>query len=107
MKDSVDKQTLDLFGTPKKRGRPSTGKATSNADRQAAYRRRKRTAPLDVCKENLNLWINYQAKHALERLAKSHGKTQSEFLSELVLSAQEQYLRGIDIDTTEWEHYFK
>lgn len=35
-------QSLDLGDAPKRRGRPSTGKALSNADRQRAYRERQK-----------------------------------------------------------------
>lgn len=37
-----DNQTLDLLPLPKKRGRPKTGKAMTPAQKQAAYRRRKK-----------------------------------------------------------------
>ncbi|QLI83040.1 hypothetical protein HZU75_16770 [Chitinibacter fontanus] len=37
-----DTQTLDLLPVPKKRGRPKTGKAMTPAQKQAAYRRRKK-----------------------------------------------------------------
>jgi hypothetical protein len=36
-------QSLDLGDAPKRRGRPSTGKALSNADRQRAYRERQKS----------------------------------------------------------------
>lgn len=36
-------QNLDLGDTPKRRGRPSTGNAMSNADRQRAYRERQKS----------------------------------------------------------------
>lgn len=36
-----DGHTLELPGVPKRRGRPPTGKAKSNAQRQAAYRARR------------------------------------------------------------------
>jgi hypothetical protein len=41
MKDALDTQTTDLFPSAKRgRGRPVTGAAQSNADRQRAYRQR-------------------------------------------------------------------
>ncbi|MBS4056781.1 MAG: hypothetical protein KGZ82_05710 [Bacteroidales bacterium] len=43
MKHPVDFQTIDFFG---KRGRIATGNAKSNAERQAAYRARKRAQGL-------------------------------------------------------------
>lgn len=42
MKDQHDQSTDDLLAEPKKRGRPATGKALSNADRQRAYRERQK-----------------------------------------------------------------
>jgi hypothetical protein len=44
MIDANDKatQALDLGEQPKRRGRPATGKALSNADRQRAYRERQK-----------------------------------------------------------------
>ena len=38
MKDQKDAGTVDMFGVKRGRGRPSTGKARSGAERQAAYR---------------------------------------------------------------------
>jgi hypothetical protein len=38
MKDTHDKLTADLLPTPRPRGRPSTGKAATNAERQARHR---------------------------------------------------------------------
>lgn len=38
MKDIHDSKTIELLPQQKRRGRPSTGKAKSNAERQAAYR---------------------------------------------------------------------
>lgn len=40
MKDTNDKVTLDMYQEQKRLGRPVTGKAQSNADRQRAYRQR-------------------------------------------------------------------
>lgn len=42
MKDENDSQTIDMLPTPKKRGRPPTGKAKTGAQRQAEYLARKR-----------------------------------------------------------------
>lgn len=38
MKDNSDKETQDMFGEKRGRGRPKTGKAKSGAERQAIYR---------------------------------------------------------------------
>jgi hypothetical protein len=44
-------QSLDLGDAPKRRGRPSTGKALSNADRQRAYRERQRAQRNEIERE--------------------------------------------------------
>lgn len=44
-----DKQTLELPGLQKPRGRPPTGKAVSNADRQRAHRDRLKAAGRCPC----------------------------------------------------------
>ncbi|EKF7065662.1 hypothetical protein OZ487_004825 [Escherichia coli] len=41
MKDQYDRATLEMIDPIKRRGRPPTGRAKSNAARQAAYRARK------------------------------------------------------------------
>jgi len=40
-KDLDDRSTLDLLPAPKRRGRPPTGKALSNAERQRKFRSEK------------------------------------------------------------------
>lgn len=60
---------------------------TSNAQRQAAYRARRRqdeSAP----SERLNLIIDLHAKRALERLAMCYGVTQKAMLQKLLLDAE-------------------
>lgn len=42
MKDSVDKLTVDLFSAEKRRGRPVTGTAKSNAERMRLYRKKRK-----------------------------------------------------------------
>ena len=48
MKDANDKKTIDFLETPKKRGRPVTGKAMSAAKRKAEQRIRDRQRVLDT-----------------------------------------------------------
>jgi len=50
MKDQADKQTSELplnGNVPKKRGRPATGNAMTNAEKQRAYRARQTTLSKD------------------------------------------------------------
>jgi Tfp pilus assembly protein PilN len=65
-KDQSQKLTRALPGIPKKPGRPFTGKAQSNAERQAAYR--KRQAAL----RETALWSseNVYGKDSMETLKK-------------------------------------
>ena len=55
MKDINDKQTADLLPTPKKRGRPATGRAMTPAQKQAAYRQRQaeKTVTVTFNKEDI------------------------------------------------------
>jgi hypothetical protein len=59
MKDKNDKTTLEMIDLPKRRGRPPTGRAKSNAARQAAYRARK-------AKESVTVTINRGLLEALD-----------------------------------------
>lgn len=58
MKDHHDTITPDLLPTPRKRGRPSTGKAMTQAQRQAKYRAK-------LAENNVTVTVNRQL---LERL---------------------------------------
>ena len=58
MKDAHDKQTPDLLPTKRPRGRPSTGKAMTAAERQAKYRAK-------VSQNNVTVTLN---RGLLERL---------------------------------------
>ncbi|WP_081665936.1 H-NS histone family protein [Pseudogulbenkiania ferrooxidans] len=48
MRDTNDKSTLELLPVPKKRGRPPTGSAMTNAERQAKHRRECVTVTLNT-----------------------------------------------------------
>jgi len=81
MKDANDTSTAELFPVPKKRGRPSTGKAKTSAERQARHRQKKYS---EENKDNLNVWINTVCKHSLELSAKVHHMTVAERLEKLI-----------------------
>lgn len=59
MKDKNDRTTLEMIDLPKRRGRPPTGRAKSNADRQAAYRARR-------ARESVTVTINRGLLEALD-----------------------------------------
>jgi hypothetical protein len=48
MKDANDKKTIDFLETPKKRGRPVTGKAMTAAQRKAEQRIRDRKRVIET-----------------------------------------------------------
>ena len=56
MKDQKNADTVDMFGVKRGRGRPSTGKARSGAERQAAYRGKQQelTVTVTVNREHID-----------------------------------------------------
>jgi hypothetical protein len=106
MKDTADNSTVDLF--KKRPGRPSTGVAQTSAQRQAAYRVRKsmHLDSQDDGKRTISRWVKNNTYFALSRLAKHNGLTESEMLDKLILGAQDDYLKTIEIDTPEWDQFF-
>lgn len=94
MKDQADRQTVEIFEVKRGRGRPSTGKAKTSADRQALYRRRKQLAG-DNGKSNLNVWIDNSALFALRRLAAFYQKTELEILEKLIVKADEDVMGSV------------
>jgi hypothetical protein len=84
MKDINDKATVELFETPKKRGRPATGKAKTAAERQAAYRNKKY---IDENRDNLNVWIKAERKIKLNKLAEQNGLSLEAMLEKLIYDA--------------------
>jgi len=65
--------------------------ATSNAQRQAAYRAR-HLKDENGKSERLNLIVDLHAKRALERWAKCYGVTQREALSLMIMQAEDAAL---------------
>lgn len=79
--------------------------ATTSAERQAAYRKRRATAG-DNGDRRLNTWLTTGASLALARLARRYGVTQREIVEQLLLSADQDVLNTLDPDTPEWKAYF-
>jgi hypothetical protein len=86
MKDATDTQTIEIFPPPKRRGRPRTDQALTNAQRQRLHRQRTAAALADsdtvIIKVNRNLLeiiqlIQQAATHDAERLRRivmaAHG----------------------------------
>jgi hypothetical protein len=81
--------------------------ATTAAQRQAAYRKRRAHAGHDGNGERrLNLWVGTQQALGLERLARRAGVTQREMVERLVSEADKRVLEKLDPDTPEWDAYF-
>lgn len=79
-----------LIRKKKRPGRPSTGKAKTSAQRQADYRRRQElNLGHDFSKVNLNVWITYDTKLALARLANRSGVSAVEILQQLIKQADQ------------------
>lgn len=98
-KQPDDIKTLDLLETtkPKKRGRPSTG-AQTTAQRQAAYRTRRRELgeqgkPGDA---RLNVWLSYDAHAGLTRLARHRGISQRELLESLLITLDNETVQKLN-----------
>lgn len=105
VKQADDIKTGDLLENvpPIKRGRPISG-AQTTAQRQAAYRARRRKVgeegkPGDA---RLNVWLSYPAHAGLTRLARHRGISQRELLESLLValdSATAHQLNDSELDT--------
>ncbi len=98
MKQAADSSTIDMFPTSKRRGRPSTGKAKSSAERQAKYRMLKNDCSEQV---NLNLWLDRRAKAALARLAAHSSVTPAVMLQQLLLQTEQELCSQLIIESAE------
>jgi len=78
---------------------------TTAAERQKAYRARRREAG-DNGERRLNTWISTGAALALKRLAARYGVTQREMLERLVVEEDQKILETLDSDSPEWAMYF-
>ena len=79
----------------------------TNAERQKQYRAKR----LDCGEKKdgekiLNVWISTQAKFALARLSKCYGVTNKEYLENLIIKADEEKSKKLDLDSPEWNEYF-
>ena len=73
----------------------------TNAERQAAYRKRAREND-----RQLNVWLDHRAALALQRLARREGVTQAAVLERLVVAADNAVVGALDPDSAEWAEYF-
>lgn len=77
--------------------------AKTSAQRQAAYRSRRHDGEGT---RRLNTWISVCADFALRRLARHHGTSQRETIERLIIDADDQRMKTLDLDTPEWNQYF-
>jgi hypothetical protein len=76
--------------------------AKTSAERQAAYRARRNDGEGD---RRINTWISTKADLSLERLAHRYGVTKREMIERLVISADNEILQTLQLDTPEWDAY--
>ena len=77
----------------------------SNAQRQAAWRRRRPDAG-DNGQRRLNLWVETAAALALKRLAARHNVTCRAMIEQLITDADDHVLKSLDLDSPEWDRYY-
>jgi hypothetical protein len=77
--------------------------ATSNAERQAAYRQRRATAS-DNGERKLGVYVSTGVKLALARLAKRYDVTEKEMLERLITDADETVKKSLH-DDGDFENY--
>lgn len=110
MKDSADTTTTDLFPEAKKgRGRPSTGKAKTAAERQATYRENKlkKAKGNPYGQKNLNIWVEAGCKWNLEYLARHYEISPAKMIERLVQEAHEKKMKTMEYGSEEYNHYFR
>lgn len=107
MKDPTDASTIELFPVVKKAGRPSTGIAKTSAQRQRAYRNKKKQTggELDLGHKNLNCWVDRPAQVALERLSRKYGKTAAEMIEQLIKDADKTVKSSMNRNSDEYDQY--
>lgn len=71
--------------------------ALTNAERQAAYRKR-RGYDGDNGERRINTWVSTAAALALQRLAVSYGVTNREMLEKLLIEAQQKRIAELETD---------
>ncbi len=81
--------------------------ALTNAERQKAYRqRRKFEGPDNNGERQLNTWISTGASLALKRLAKIYGITEKAMIQKLILEADRATVNSLELDSLEYNRYY-
>ena len=77
--------------------------AQTLAPRQAAYRLR---CHHGEGLHRLNTGISTAAFCALQRLARHHGISQRALIEQILFRTDDEIIRTLEPDTSEWDHYF-
>jgi hypothetical protein len=80
--------------------------ASNNAERQAAYRRKRRVIADTDSEKRLDTWVSYGTLLALERLARHYSTTQRAILQEAVLEKDQAVMSKLRRGSPEWNAYF-
>ncbi|MCG5534246.1 hypothetical protein LRF89_12455 [Halorhodospira sp. 9621] len=80
--------------------------AQFSAERQRAYRARRRTAHGGAGERPLNAWVRMEVDLALGRLARRYAVTKRAMLERLILEADDAEIQSLDPDTAAWDAYF-
>jgi hypothetical protein len=75
------------------------------SERQTQYRNTRLTSG-DNGERRVNTFVTTGAFLALERLSKRYAVIKKEMLEKLLLSADENFTKTLDIDSKEWKKYF-
>ena len=104
-------QSIAVQRTPElpglvKRGRPVSGKAKTNAERQAEYRKRARCGSDGLSEHRLNTMLAGRAFFALDRLAAHYGVTKKQMLERLLVAADDDICVSLNSsDAAIQQHY--
>jgi len=79
----------------------------TNAERQRAYRARRRDANAGSGDQRLTTWLRTEASQALKRLAAHYGCSQRAMLERLIVEADERELAALELDSEAWDRYWK
>lgn len=82
--------------------------AKTNAERQATYRKNRVTAGENGDGEKrLHTFVSIGTTFALGRLAKHYGVTRRDILEKMILEADSEIQKTLELDSEEWNQYFK
>jgi hypothetical protein len=81
--------------------------AKTNAERQATYRKNRATAGKNGDGEKrLHTFVSVGTTFALGRIAKHYGVTRREILEKMILEADSEIQKTLELDSKECNQYF-